>query len=74
MGLPLGKYIKIRLIERAAAYLLNESLSIKEIAYLLGYDEVRSFSRAFKRACIYTPTEYRVKRSLSGLGIQKKGS
>lgn len=72
MGLPLGRYIKIRLIERAAAYLLNESLSIKEIAFLLGYDEVRSFSRAFKRATLYTPSEYRVRRSLEGLGIRKK--
>ena len=72
MGLPLGRYIKIRLIEKAAAYLLNESLSIKEIADLLGYDEVRSFSRAFKRMAIYTPSEYRVRRSLAGLGLIKK--
>ena len=60
------------LIEKAAAYLLNESLSIKEIADLLGYDEVRSFSRAFKRMAIYTPSEYRVRRSLAGLGLIKK--
>jgi len=40
-------------------YLKNPSLSLIEIAFLLGFSEVSSFSRAFKRAKGVSPSDYR---------------
>ncbi|MBR9805355.1 AraC family transcriptional regulator [bacterium] len=43
----------------ALAYLADSEMSIKEIAYFLGYDELSNFRRAFKRWHGTTPSEYR---------------
>lgn len=43
----------------AHAYLGNKALSVGEIAYLLGYSEVRAFDRAFKRWTGTTPIAWR---------------
>ncbi|MBS1151832.1 MAG: AraC family transcriptional regulator [Myxococcaceae bacterium] len=40
-------------------YLNNPALSMAEIAYLLGYSELRAFDRAFRRWTGQTPTEWR---------------
>jgi AraC-like DNA-binding protein len=45
--------------EAAERYLSNSSLSITEIAYLLGYSEVAAFHRAFKRWYDTTPLAFR---------------
>ncbi len=43
----------------AKKYLEDKSLSIIEIAFLLGYGDPSSFSAAFKSGSGSTPTEYR---------------
>jgi AraC-like DNA-binding protein len=43
----------------ANRYLADRNLSISEIAWLLGYQEVGGFSHAFKRWCGKTPRETR---------------
>ena len=43
----------------AAHYLANDSLSISQIAWLLGYQEVSAFTHAFKRWTGKTPREAR---------------
>lgn len=43
----------------AKTYLANVNLSIEEIAYLLGYQDVSSFQRAFGSWTSMNPTEYR---------------
>lgn len=45
--------------ELAVDYLANASLSLIDIAYLLGYSEQSAFQRAFKRRQGLTPGEYR---------------
>lgn len=49
-----------RLFESAADGLVNTSASISEIAYGLGYQNVSSFNRQFKRRFGLTPSEFRV--------------
>lgn len=47
--------------ELAAGYLADPTLSLSEVAYLLGYTENASFHRAFRRWYGATPAEYRKK-------------
>ena len=48
-----------RRIERSIYFLQTPGLSIKEIAYRLGYCNQFYFSKEFKRVVGKTPTEYR---------------
>lgn len=45
-------------MNKAVEYLKRGDMSIKEIAYSIGYDVRQSFSRAFKKKFGITPTEY----------------
>ncbi len=45
----------------ALSYLSKPLMSIKEVAYFLGYDDERNFRRAFKRWQGVSPSEYRNK-------------
>lgn len=46
----------------AMSYLVNDSLTVSEIAYLLGYSELRAFDRAFRRWTAKTPVAWRSAR------------
>jgi AraC-like DNA-binding protein len=46
----------------AMSYLVNDSLTVSEIAYLLGYSELRAFDRAFRRWTGKTPVGWRQAR------------
>ena len=53
-------------IEKAADYLLNTSLSIQEIAYLSGFNDVSYFCRIFRKMTQFSPNQYRkMNRTLS---------
>lgn len=45
--------------EQAAKYLANTNISIAEVGFLLGFTELSSFYRAFKRWTGVTPAEFR---------------
>ena len=47
----------------ARAFLREDRLDVSQVAYLLGYSELRAFDRAFKRWSGVTPGEYRSKPS-----------
>ncbi|MCU7835907.1 MAG: AraC family transcriptional regulator [gamma proteobacterium symbiont of Taylorina sp.] len=49
----------------ACLYLKDPKLSLIEIAFMLGFSEVSSFSRAFKRYKSLSPKEYRIKNLTS---------
>jgi AraC-like DNA-binding protein len=58
-GIPPAEYIyKIRM-NRAKDLLLGTSASITEIAYSLGYPNLFTFTRAFKKFFSLSPSEYR---------------
>ncbi len=52
--------------ELAEKYLEDQSLSLTEIAFLLGFSEVSSFSRAYKRWTGHSPSGKRDKASVTG--------
>ena len=43
----------------ARAYLKDVRLDVSQVAYLLGYSELRAFDRAFRRWANKSPTEWR---------------
>ena len=52
-------YVTSIRMEKAKEYLENDSLTIKEIAAYVGYDNEASFKRAFMRYKGITPTKYK---------------
>jgi AraC-like DNA-binding protein len=58
-GLTFGAVLQRLKSELAERHLADESLSISEIAWLLGYQDVSAFTHAFKRWTGKTPTAMR---------------
>ncbi|WP_426347876.1 helix-turn-helix domain-containing protein [Cronobacter universalis] len=59
IGIPVGKYIQLRRITRAAVLLRLTNLAIVTISETLHYDSQQTFSREFKKNTGYTPLQYR---------------
>lgn len=57
-GINFRDYILTARINYAKALLKGKEISISEIAYLIGYQDYRSFSRAFKKETGMSPSEY----------------
>lgn len=58
-GINFSEYLNTLRIERAKELLMNIDLRIQDIALQVGYQNVNSFIRMFKRASGLTPGEYR---------------
>ena len=58
-GLSAGAYIRGRVIVQAKRQLTYTSLSAKEIAYSLGYDDYTYFSKLFRKCVGMSPSDYR---------------
>ena len=58
-GIPLKRYLAIRLISRAEQLLRNPNLQIQEIAEILKFSDVYYFSKFFKKETGATPSSYR---------------
>ena len=58
-GIPIGSYIQLRRITRAATLLKFTQLSIMAISEQLLYDSQQTFTREFKKNTGYTPLQYR---------------
>lgn len=58
-GLSVGAYIRGRVILQAKRQLTYTSLSAKEIAYNLGYEDYAYFSKLFRKMAGVSPSEYR---------------
>lgn len=57
-GLSVGAYIRSRVIVQAKRLLVYTSMSAKEIAYSLGYNDYAYFSRFFSRQVGVSPSVY----------------
>lgn len=53
------QYINTKRIEKAQLMLLSDNVTVKSLAYMLGYEDVSYFVRVFKRVTGFTPNEYR---------------
>ena len=65
MGIPLKKYIIDVLMHKAREMLVSSSLSVKEIAYQLGYNDPYYFQRIFRKYTGETPLAYRRQTTLA---------
>jgi len=63
----IGEYITKRKLCLAACDLTKTGVSITDIAFDLGYKNVESFSRAFKKLFLYNPSQYRKAHTFSEL-------
>lgn len=52
-------YVTNYRIDQAKEWMLKKELSLKEICYLVGYNDPNYFSRVFKKVTGQTPSEYR---------------
>ena len=59
---PMAYHEKLR-IEKAKNFILTTNLSMSEVADELGFDNLYSFSRYFKRLTGYSPLEYRTENN-----------
>lgn len=57
-GITLRDFYAQKRLQKATELLRSQSHSITEIASILGYQSIHSFSRAFKKAAGLSPTEY----------------
>lgn len=62
-GMPIGYWINQEIILEAKRLLYYSNLTIKEIAYDLGYDDLAYFTRVFTKVTGYPPREFRKTRA-----------
>jgi transcriptional regulator GlxA family with amidase domain len=58
-GLGLGRLLTEHRMQRAAGFLAETNMSVKEIACAIGYEHTSSFTRAFERHFRQAPRHYR---------------
>lgn len=58
-GIPPKKYINLIRITKAKELLLSDEISIQQISEQIGFHDVYSFCKVFRKANDCTPTEYR---------------
>lgn len=62
MGCTPAKYINQKKIEKAQLLILMENISLKNVAYKLGFENISYFIRLFKKITGETPSTYRKKQ------------
>ncbi|MCL5039899.1 MAG: helix-turn-helix domain-containing protein [Firmicutes bacterium] len=61
-GMTFGQFLTAVRMEAARELLLNTNLNIQEIARRVGYEKAGHFSRLFRQATGYTPSEFQARR------------
>ena len=67
-GESLGAYMRRRRAERAEELLSDSSLSVAQVATLLGFSRQAAFTHAFKQATGVSPSAWRAEQGLAGGG------
>ena len=58
-GVAMGEWLNEQKLQRAADLLSHSYMSVKEIAYTVGYEHASSFIRAFERRFTQAPARFR---------------
>lgn len=58
--LTINKYFFIQKINKAKELLSYNELSVKEVAFIVGFNSVAHFSRSFKNLCGQSPKSYQI--------------
>lgn len=61
-GLTITEFINRKRVEEAAAYLQRGNISVTEVAFLVGFNDLNYFSKVFKKIMSVTPSQYAGKR------------
>ncbi len=59
IGISLNRFLSDERLKRAAELLRSTEIQIKEISYLVGYNQPSSFDRAFRNKFALSPADYR---------------
>lgn len=59
IGIPIGKYIKLRRVSRASIYLILTRNKISDISEIMLFDSPQTFAREFKKVTGVSPNKYR---------------
>ncbi len=65
IGMTPLQYIQTKRIQRAQLILILKGISIKDVAYSVGFSDISYFNRVFKRLVGCTPQTYRQQKSLA---------
>ena len=68
MGMNFSEYLSEKKMQCAERLLMESGLSVKEIAYKLGYNSIQHFIKLFKMRYMSTPKEYQKKMKGSPCG------
>ena len=72
IGLPFRAYVNLLRIDHACQLIEQGEFSISNIALECGFQNIRSFNRAFKQIMEETPMEYKKQNHNDGIGIVEK--
>jgi transcriptional regulator GlxA family with amidase domain len=61
-------------MERAAELLSVRGLTVREVAYRVGYRQPAQFAKAFRRHHNVSPSDYRAARRMGSLGHESSGN
>lgn len=59
-NMPPSQWIRERRLKKSIEFLLNTNMTITDICYTLGFENIAHFSRLFKSQFGHSPTEYRL--------------
>lgn len=68
-GVSYSEYLCTLRLRRAAELLINTSLSVTEVCFACGYQNLSNFLRSFKKAYNVTPGMYRIQNTSTILGL-----
>jgi AraC-like DNA-binding protein len=72
LGMTIREYIESLRLEAACIVLERYSVTAADAAYLVGYDHIQTFYRAFKRQFRCTPGEYRIQAGAKVLDAEER--
>lgn len=58
-NMPPSQWIRLKRIEKAKELLLNTTMTVTDICYTLGFENIAHFSRLFKSHCGLSPSYYK---------------